>query len=396
MKKIYLDYAATSPLDSEVIKIINSSFPKFGNPSSLHSRGREADQVLKRARKSIARFLGCLWEEVILTSGATEANNFALKGAVEAWLCSGRRTIQQKPHLIVSPIEHHSVLDTAKHLEKLGAEVSWLKVDKYGQVNPGEAVRLIKKNTVLVSVMYANNEVGTVQDIKTLARKVIKTRGRKKYPLLHTDAVQAIQYLDCNVNRLGVDFLSASAHKFSGPKGTGFLYIRKGTPLIRQLDGGKQEFNLRAGTENLPYIVGMAKALELAEKRKEEEKARLENLRDYLIKNCKFKIKNCYLTGHPRKRLPHIASFVIARVEGEAMLLHLDDQGIAASSGSACTSGELTPSHVLLGMGIKPEQAHGSLRFSLGKETKKKEVDYLLKALPQIVKKLRKMAREIG
>lgn len=390
MKYIYLDYAATSPVDPQVLKAMASYWTtKSGNPSSLHSWGWEAKKALENSRKIVAKFLHCQPEEVIFLSCATEANNLVLKGMVEAWKSKNPK---KTPHIIVSPIEHHCVLDSAKHLAKQGVEVSWLTVDKYGLVDPKEVEKLIKENTVLVSVMYGNNEVGTIEPIAEIAKIITHYPLPINHKILfHTDAVQAIQYLDCNIKNLKVDFLSASAHKFYGPKGIGFLYIKKGINIIRQQDGGGQEFNLRAGTENIPEIVGLAKALKLAVKNKDKEKARLEKLRDYLIENCKLKIGNCLLTGHPKKRLPHIVSLVIPGAEGEAMLLHLDDLGIAASSGSACTSGNLEASHVLLAMGIKPEIAHGSLRISLGKSTKKEDLDYLIKVLPKIVEKLRGM-----
>jgi len=395
MKKIYLDYAATTPVDPQVIEAMKPYWSKkSGNPNSLHSWGREARKAIDKSRKITADFLNCQPDEIVFTSGATEANNLALKGVIEAF-----RAVDtgKTPHIIVSPIEHHCVLDSAKHLEKQGIEVSWLKVDKYGLVDPKEVGKLIKKNTVLVSVMYGNNEVGTIQHLAEIAKSLkLKAKSINHKIYFHTDAVQAIQYLDCDVKNLGVDLLSASAHKFYGPKGVGFLYVKKGTFIIRQQDGGGQEFNLRAGTENVAFIVGLGKALELVMKNKDKEKKRLTLLRDYLIENCKLKIENCYLTGHPSKRLPHIASIVVPGAEGEAMLLHLDDKGIAASSGSACTSGTLEPSHVLLAMGIKPEIAHGSLRFSLGKGTKKEDIDYLLDVLPGIVRKLRKMSPRAG
>jgi len=395
MKKIYLDYAATTPVDPQVIEAMKPYWSKkSGNPNSLHSWGREARKAIDKSRKITADFLNCQPDEIVFTSGATEANNLALKGVIEAF-----RAVDtgKTPHIIVSPIEHHCVLDSAKHLEKQGIEVSWLKVDKYGLVDPKEVKKLIKKNTVLVSVMYGNNEVGTIQPIKEISQAISHQPSAISHQILfHTDAVQAVQCLDCRVDKLGVDLLSVSAHKFYGPKGIGFLYIRKGTKIIRQQDGGGQEFRLRAGTENVVFIVGLGKALELVMKNKDKEKKRLTLLRDYLIENCKLKIENCYLTGHPSKRLPHIASIVVPGAEGEAMLLHLDDKGIAASSGSACTSGTLEPSHVLLAMGIKPEIAHGSLRFSLGKGTKKEDIDYLLDVLPGIVRKLRKMSPRAG
>jgi cysteine desulfurase len=390
VKRIYLDYAATSPVNPRVVAAMEPYWTQnAGNASSLHSWGREAKKALDKSRLTVAKFLNCLPEEVIFTSCATEGNNLSLKGVIEVWR---QRNLNQTPHLIVSPVEHHCVLDASKHLAKNGAEVSWLHVDKYGLVDPKEVGKLIKKNTVLVSVMYGNNEVGTVEPIVDIS-KIISHHplsiNHKVY--FHTDAVQAIQYLNCNVKDLGVDLLSSSAHKFYGPKGVGFLYIKKGTLITGQQDGGGQEFNLRAGTENVAEIVGLAKALELAAANKSKETKRLISLRNYLAKGLLANISQCQLTGHAEKRLPHIASVVIPGAEGEAMLLHLDEKGVAASSGSACTSGTLDPSHVLLAMGIRAEVAHGSLRFSLGSATTKKDLDYLIKILPPIVKNLRKM-----
>lgn len=391
MKRIYLDYAATSPVNPRVVTAMEPYWTqKAGNASSLHSWGREAKKALDKSRLTVAKFLNCLPEEVIFTSCATEANNLSLKGVIEAWK---QRNLNQTPHIIISPIEHHCVLDASKHLAKNGVEVSWLKVDKYGLVDPKEVGKLIKKNTVLVSIMYGNNEVGTIEPISEIAKTInnltMKQFNNRVY--FHTDAVQAIQYLNCDVKELGVDLLSSSAHKFYGPKGVGFLYVKKGTPITRQQDGGGQEFNLRAGTENVAEIIGLAKALELAAVNKNKEAKRLINLRNYLAKGLLANIPQCQLTGHTEKRLPHIVSVVIPGAEGEAMLLHLDEKGVAASSGSACTSGTLDPSHVLLAMGIKAEVAHGSLRFSLGATTTKEDLDYLIKILPPIVKNLRKM-----
>jgi cysteine desulfurase len=395
MRKIYLDYAATTPAHPIVVKTMSSYWTKeFGNASSLHSYGQAAFKAIDHSRHIVAKFLNCDLEEVIFTSGATEANNLAIKGTIEAWQ---QEHPHKTPHLLVSPIEHHCVLDSVKHLNKQGIEVTWLTVDKDGLVDLEKLTAFIQRNTVLISVVYGNNEVGTIEPIKDIGSRLkdYRIKTKSQYPLLHTDAVQAIQYLDCNVQIIGVDLLSSSAHKFYGPKGAGFLFIKKGTKVIRQQDGGSQEFNLRAGTANTAGIVGLGKALELASQNKEKEKARLTSLRDYLIQGLLNNIPQAQLTGHPSRRLPHIVSVVIPGAEGEAMLLHLDDRGIAASSGSACTSGSLDPSHVLLAMGIKPEIAHGSLRFSLGKYTTKKDLDYLLKVLPAIVKKLRKMAPKL-
>ncbi|MFC1711075.1 cysteine desulfurase family protein [Patescibacteria group bacterium] len=389
MKKTYLDYAATSPVDPQVVKAMLPYWTlDYGNPSSPHSWGSKARSALKKSRNLVAKFLNCKSDEVIFTSCATEANNLSLKGAVESWQQVNKG---KTPHIIVSSIEHHCVLDAALHLQKQGVKVTFVKVDKSGLVNPKEVEKILSKNTVLVSIIFGNNEIGTIQPIAEIGLMLKKYKDKNNYPLFHTDAVQAVQYLDLNVNRLHVDLLSASAHKFYGPKGVGFLYIKKGTSITKQQDGGSQEFAKRAGTENTAGIVGLAKALELVLKHKSMEVKRLTTLRDYLIKKLLFSIPDIQLTGHAKKRLPHIASFVVPGAEGEAMLLHLDDKSIAATSGSACSSGELKPSHVLLSLGIKPEVAHGSLRFSLGKYTTLKDIDNLIKVLPNIVRNLRIM-----
>jgi len=379
--KVYLDYAATSPLDPQVLEAMLPYFKeKFGNASSIHSWGQEAREAVDEARETAANFLNCGTQEIIFTSCATESNNLALKGVTES---TGK-----VPHLIVSPIEHHCVLDAAKHLEETGAaEVTWLPVDQYGLVDPGDVEKSIKENTILASVMFVNNEVGTVEPIAEIGRML------KKEPKVyfHTDAVQAIQYLDCDVQELGVDLLSMSAHKFYGPKGVGALYIKKGTSITRQQDGGGQEHGMRAGTENVAGIVGLGRAIELVVNSQSQTVNRVRNLRDRLIGGV-LQIPDVKLTGHSEKRAPHIASFMVAGAEGESILLMLNEEGIAGSSGSACTSGILEPSHVLTAMGISPELSHGSLRLSLGKQTTEDEIDYVLEKLPPIIEGLRKMA----
>lgn len=393
MRKVYLDYAATTPVDPQVFKVMKPYFSqKFGNASSLHYWGQEARQAIENAREDVAKILGASPLEIIFTSCATESNNLALKGAVEAWR---KKNPTKTPHFIVSPIEHHCVLDSAKHLKDQGVEVTWLKVDKSGLVNPEEIEESIKSNTVLVSIMYGNNEVGAVEPIAEIAKVINRKSSILNHKIyFHTDAVQVAQYLDINVNHLGVDMLSMSAHKFYGPKGVGILYLRKGVEIIRQQDGGSHERKRRAGTENTPGIVGAAFALKKVAKEKSKNVSKIKSLQDRLMKGI-LSIKDVYLTGHPKKRLPHIASFIVKEIEGEAMLLRLDQAGIAVSSGSACTSGQLEPSHVLLAMGIKPEEAHGSIRFSLGKQTSKEDIDYVLEVFPKIVRDLRKLAPKI-
>ncbi len=396
MKKIYLDNAATTPVSPEVLAAMEPYFTnKFGNASEPHFWGQEARKVIDEAREKIANFLGAKPKEIIFTSCATESINLAHKGLVEALL---RQT--SNLHIITSSVEHKAVLETCKHLEKIGwAKVTYLPVDKYGIVDIKDIGQAIRPETVLVSIMYTNNEVGTIQPIRKIGRLIkeinqSKISNLKSKIFFHTDATQAIQYLDCNVDGLGIDLLSFSGHKLYAPKGIGALYIRSGVPVVRQQDGGGQEYNLRAGTENVPYIVALGKAIELTTNNKQQTTKRIERLRDRLIDGV-LKILGVKLVGHSNKQVPHIATFIVEGAEGEAMLLLLSDKGIAASSGSACTSGLLKPSHVLTAMGYKPQEAHGSLRFSLGKDTTLKEIDYVIKVLPEVIKKLRKMAPKL-
>jgi len=406
VKQIYLDHAATTPVSPEVLTAMQPYFSlHYGNPSEPHQWGQQARAAIDEAREKVAQFLGAKPQEIIFTSGATEAINLAHKGLIEniKYLASrdsaGMQILNIKyPHIITSSIEHKAVLETCKHLEKLGmAEVTYLPVDKDGLVKVEDIQKAIRPETVLVSLMYVNNEVGTIQPIAEIGKLIQKINVSRLASHLsriffHTDATQAIQYLDCQVDKLGVDLLSLSGHKFYAPKGVGVLYFRKGTPLIRQQDGGGQEYRLRAGTENVPYIVGLGKAIEKVKSQK--SKVKTEYLRDKLIEGV-LKIPGVKLVGEPKKNAPHIATFLVDGVEGEAMLLLLSEKGIAASSGSACTSGLLEPSHVLLAMGYKPEQAHGSLRFSLGQGTNDEEIDYVIKVLPGIIQKLRKMAPKL-
>lgn len=397
MRKIYFDNAATTAVDSAVIKAMEPYFGRvFGNPSSLHFFGQKARKAIDGSREKVARFLNCEEKEIVFTSCASESNNLALRGIIEAFYRSKKRPGLFAPHIIVSPVEHHCVLDSAKRLEKQGVEVAWLKADKFGLVDPKQIENLIKENTILVSVMYINNEVGTIEPIKKIGqiiKRINKPRATSHEPRIyfHTDAVQAIQYLDCDVDKLGVDLLSLSAHKFHGPKGIGALYIRSGTRIVRQIEGGNQEFGMRAGTENVPYIVGLGEGIELV-RGGQSTIDRISKLRDRLVEGVLSRVPDCILTGHPKKRAPHIASFIVKEVEGEAMLLLLDEKGIAVSTGSACTSGTLEPSHVLLAMGFSPEEAHGSLRISLSKYNTKEEVDYFLKVFPKVVSRLRRIA----
>ena len=397
--KAYLDYAATTPLDPRVLRVMMPYMKaKFGNPSSIHSWGQEARMAVEESRKKIAKVLNCQAEEIIFTGTTTTSDNLAIQGVGRVAEKKGRGN-----HIITSSVEHHGVLDTCKALKKQGFKVTFLPVDKYGMVDPKDLEKGINKKTVLVTIMYANNEVGTVQPIKEMAtwlHRACRQAGgymvaKKRKIFFHTDAAAVVDYLDINVKKIGVDLMSIGAHKFGGPKGIGALYIRKGVEIKPLTFGGHHEKGLWPGTEAVPLIVGMAKALEIADQEKKEAVKKATKLRDKLIKGILAKIPDSQLTGHPNKRLPDIASFVIKGVEGEAMLLHLSDQGIAASSGSACTSGILEPSHVLTAMGIPPELSHGSLRFSLGKKTSEEDIDYVLEVLPKIVDKLRKIAPKL-
>lgn len=393
MKRVYLDYAATSPTKPEVLEAMKPYFlKKFGNPSSLHRFGQETRAAIDKARGQVAKFLNCQPKEVIFTAGGTESDNLALRGIINYQSLISNK----KPHIITSSIEHHAVLHTCQDLEKRGlAEVTYLPVDKYGRVSVGDVKKAIKENTVLISIMYANNEIGTIEPIREIGKMIekLKIENPKLKIYFHTDAVQAVGYLNCDVKYLHVDLLSLSAHKFGGPKGVGALYIRENVWFMPEITGGGQEYEKRAGTENVPGIVGLGKAIEIVERDgKLGIRKKITRLRDRLIDGILRKIPDVILTGHPTERLPNSASFCFKYIEGEAMLMNLDLKGIAASSGSACTSGSLEPSHVLLACGIDRETVQGSLRLTLGEGTTEEEIDYVLKILPPIVKKLRKMS----
>ena len=383
-RTIYLDHAATTAVDSRVVKAMLPYFnPKYGNASSIYRLGQEAAEAIDEARRTVADILGRQPKEVVFTSCGTESDNLALRGV--GW---ARRNLGKGNHIITSSIEHHAVSRTCEQLEKhFGFEVTYLPVDKHGLVDPDDVGRAIKDNTILVSIMYANNEVGTIEPIAEIGQV-----ARQMGVPFHTDAVQAGGVLNLDVGDLNVDLLSLSAHKFYGPKGVGVLYARKGVPLLPTQTGGGHERNRRAGTENVPYIVGLATALKIAYEELETNNERIAALRDRLIEGILDSIAEVELTGHPTNRLPNSASFVFKYIEGEAMLLNLDLAGISASSGSACSSASLEASHVLLAMGIPPEVAHGSLRLTLGWENTEDDVDYVLKVLPGIVQKLRAMS----
>ena len=381
MGRIYLDYAPTTPTHPEVVRIMLPYFSDaFGNPSSIYSYGWEAKEAIEEARTKVAEFMGARDQEIVFTSGGTEADNFALKGVAFANESRGN-------HIITSSIEHHAVIETCKYLERRGFNVTYVPVDEYGLVAPDNVRRAITDRTILISVMHANNEIGTIEPIAEIG-KVAREAGI----YFHTDAVQTAGHVPVDVNALGVDLLSISAHKLYGPKGVGALYIRKGTKLLPFIHGGEQEGGRRASTENVPGIVGFGKAVEVSQREMSREAERLTCLRDRLISGLLGRIDHSRLNGHPVTRLPNNVNISIDFVEGESMLLNLDLEGICASTGSACSSSSLEPSHVLLAMGLSPEQAHGSLRFSLGKWTTEEEIERVLDVLPGIVAKLRAMS----
>ena len=387
MRRIYFDHAATTKVDPEVKKAMLPYLgDKFGNPSSIfYKEGQDAHKAIDKSREKVAEFLNAKVEEIIFTSGGTESDNLALKGIFEANKNKGN-------HIIVSSVEHHAILHSCQYLEKYhGAKVTYLPVDKCGIVAIEDLKKAITTKTILVSIMYVNNEVGTIEPIAEIG-KLLKNLNQKRENRIyfHTDAVQGAGYLDCDLQKLGVDALSMSAHKIYGPKGVGVLYLRKGIPFVPQAQGGGQEGGKRAGTENVAGIVGLAKAIELIKQNKKET-GRIENLRNKLVEGILKTVPDAIFTGSKigPNRLISSASFCFKNVEGESLLMSLDQAGIASSSGSACTSGSLDPSHVLIAMGLKPEVAHGSLRLTLGKENTENEVDYFLKVLPGIVKRLR-------
>jgi cysteine desulfurase len=376
-RTIYLDHAATTALDQRVLDVMIPYYTtEYGNASSIYTLGRHAMQAIDRAREEVAEILNCRPTEIIFTGGGSESDNLALKGLAF--------TVQKKGnHIITTPIEHHAVLHTCQYLERFGFHTTYLPVDSTGRVDPEDVARAITDQTILVSVMYANNEVGTIEPIAEIGR-ICRAR---KIPF-HVDAVQAAGALPLDVAALNVDMLSLSAHKFYGPKGVGMLYVRQGVRLLPQLQGGSQERGKRAGTENVAGIVGAATALRLAYEDLPQTQPRIQALRDRLIAGV-LSIPGSELSGHPTERLPNNASFVFGGIEGESILLSLDLLGIAASTGSACTSGSVDPSHVLLAMGYPPEKAHGSLRLTLGKENTEEEIETFLAALPPIIEKLR-------
>lgn len=381
MRRIYLDHSATTPVRKEVAEIMLEYLTgRFGNPSSIHSFGREAKEALEKAREQVAQALHADSREIIFTSGGTEADNLALLG-------TALQNSEKGKHIITSAIEHHAVLHACEYLQKQGFLVTVLPVDEHGLIRMEDLQQAITAETILISIMHANNEVGTIQPIAEIG-----ALARERGILFHTDAVQSLGKIHLDVEKMKVDLLSGSGHKIYGPKGTGFLYVRQGVKIKPTSYGGHQERNYRAGTENIPGIVGLGKAVELAEAEMDTEMPRLASLRDQLIRGLQERIPHIRLNGHPELRVATNVNFSFRFVEGESLLLLLDLQGIAASSGSACTSGSLDPSHVLLAMGLPHEVAHGSVRMTLGRDNTEEDIRKVLEILPPMVNRLREMS----
>ena len=384
MKKIYLDYAATTPVDDEVLKEMLPLFTdKYGNPSSIHEYGVDASDIVEKAREKIAKLINAKDDEIIFTSGGTESDNLAIKGVVYK---NKDRKNTKGNQIITCCIEHPAVLETCKYLDKNGYNVKFLPVDKYGIVDLDELEKAITSETQIVSIMFANNEIGTIEPIEQIGKIT-----RENDVLLHTDAVQAIGKVPIDVIKQKIDLLSISSHKIYGPKGVGALYIKNGIKLEPLSHGGGHEKGLRSSTLNAPGIAGLGKACELASKRFSNDVKHMEKLRDKLIKQV-LEIEESYLNGHPKKRLVNNAHFRFTAIEGESLNLMLDEKGIATATGSACSSKKLQASHVLTSIGLKPEEAHGSIRMSLGRKTTEEEINYVIDELPKIVEKLRYMS----
>jgi len=380
MRRIYLDYAASAPVLPEVLdEMLPFFIDVHGNPSGVHAAGRDARKAVEQARRQFSAAIGAEPREILFTSGGSESDNLAIRGVASSMKEKGK-------HLITSRMEHPAVLNTCRSLEKEGYSVTYLTPDRDGIISPEQVRDAIGPDTVLVSIMTANNEIGTVEPVAEIG-----TICRGKGVLFHTDAVQAAGALPLDVQAMNVDLLSLSAHKFHGPKGTGVLYVRRGTRLDPQITGGSQERGLRAGTENVPGIVGAGKAIEIATANREENNTRIRELRDLLIRRVLEHVPGAQLNGHPEKRLPNNCNFSFADIESEALLLRLDLSGIAASGGSACTSGSMEPSHVLQAIGIEEDMSRGSIRLTLGRETTREEIEKTAQILPAIVKDLREM-----
>jgi len=382
--KIYLDYAATTPVDSRVLECMLPYFREyFGNPSSIHAYGQRAESALETARQTVAGILNCSPDEVIFTSGGTESDNLALRGTALA-----ARQSRGANHILITPVEHHAVSNTARQLADLfGFEIEFLPVDSHGRLDPQAVYDHIRPDTAIVSAIFANNEIGTINPIREIGLIC-----RQKNIPFHSDAVQATNYLPVRVDELEVDLLSLGAHKFYGPKGVGILYIRKGTPILSTHTGGGQELGLRAGTSNIPLIVGLAEAMRIADQDRFKRIDHVRPLRDQIIKSALEQIPECQLTGHPVLRLPNHASFAFRHIDGNSLLILLDSHGFACSSGSACKVGNPEPSDVLLALGLEPEWALGSLRVTLGNESTLDQVEKFIEILPVAVSKARSLA----
>jgi len=383
---VYLDYSATTPLDPRVLKAMMPYFDKrYGNPSSLYASGRRAMHAIKEAKSVVAKVLECSAEEIIFTGSGTESDNLALLGVARANKANGR-------HIIISSIEHKAVFESAHLLEREGFEVSVAPVLSNGIIDTKRLSEMLRDDTVLVSVMYANNEIGTVEPIREISKLIQTFRGGKQFPLLHTDACQAPGFLSLSVLETGVDLMTLNGSKMYGPKGIGFLYKKSGVRIEPIIVGGGQEGGVRAGTQSVPFIVGCAEALRIADLMRDKESARLAKLRDYFIASVKKEIPEAILNGHPIKRLPGNVHFSFPNIEGESILLMLDSMGVEVATGSACSARDLRPSHVLLAIGQSAELAHGSIRFSFGRYTTLKKLKYVLGVLPEIIKKLRSLS----
>jgi cysteine desulfurase len=380
-RRIYLDHNATTPVHPEVFEAMLPYYKdKFGNASSIHSFGREAKVALEESREKVAKSINASPQEIYFTSGGTESDNLAIKGTAFANRKKGK-------HIITSKIEHHAVLESCKFLEKEGFEITYLPVDKYGFVDPDNLKKAIRKDTILASIMHVNNEVGTIQPLEELC-KITKERG----VYFHTDAVQSVGKMPVDVQKLNVDMLSMSGHKIYGPKGVGAIYIRKGTRMTSWSHGGHHERSRRAGTENVPGIVGLAKTVEIAQRDMEQQSQQMKNLTEAFYQKVTHAIPDVILNGHLEKHIPNTLNLSFKAVEGESIILSLDLKGVAVASGSACTSGTLEPSHVLSAMGISPEIAQGAIRFSFGRDNTMADVDYVVGILPEIVSRLRAMS----
>ncbi|MBD3208636.1 MAG: aminotransferase class V-fold PLP-dependent enzyme [Candidatus Nealsonbacteria bacterium] len=380
-KKVYLDYAATTPVDPRVVEVVAKHLKEsYGNTMSIHSFGQEAKEVVEESRERVADIIGARDHEVVFTGSATESNNLALKGIAFANRKKGK-------HIIISSVEHDCIMESADWLERQGFEISRLSVDKYGSVDPKDVEKEIREDTILVSVMHANNEIGTIEPVTKIG-EICRGKGA----LFHTDAAQSFGKIPINVEKMNIDLLTGSSHKMYGPKGVAFLYKREGVRIEPLLHGGGHEFGIRSSTLNVPAIAGFAKACELSKQEMDEEADRVGRLRDKLISGIQERIPNIFLNGHPEKRLYNNANISFDFIEGESLIMQLDMMGVAASTGSACSSRKLRPSHVLSAIGIEPRLVHGSVRFSLGRWTTEDEIDYVLDVLPEAVEKLRKIS----